>query len=180
MNLFGPGFSQGATALAILLLIPAISTVSSVAGVALWAVDRPMLSTAITVVRLLLTVPLTIGLTLWAGLTGTALGLLVGWTVDVALMIGAMRKYALGALDVTILRQCVALVVAYAAGFGASRAADSVAAGLSGTFLALATGTFVYVAGLLVTGVVTADDRGRLRLLWRSVRSRRPATQISS
>lgn len=179
MNLFGPGFSQGATALAILLLIPAISTLSSVAGVALWAVDRPMLSTAITVIRLLITVPLTIGLTLWAGLTGTALGLLVGWTVDVALMIGAMRRYALGAIDVTFLRQCVVPVVAYAAGFGASRATDSMAEGLSGTFLALTAGTFVYVAGLLVTGAVTADDRGRLRWLWRSVRSRRPATEIT-
>ena len=78
MELFGPGFSRASTALAIILVLPAIAAMSNIQVDALLAVGRPLATTGLSIARLAATVPLTVVLTLSMGVTGTALGVVVG------------------------------------------------------------------------------------------------------
>ena len=60
MDLFGPGFSRAAPALALVLVVPAIATMSTIQTDALMAVGRPLATTVLAGARLATTVPLTI------------------------------------------------------------------------------------------------------------------------
>jgi O-antigen/teichoic acid export membrane protein len=183
MALFGPGFGRAADALGVLLLMPALITAAQILRNALFAVDRPGLSSVIALVRMAITVAATVALTSWLGITGTALGLLTGAVADMAWMSVAMRSRL--ASPLTTLwpaRQMVALLTAYIAGFAAARGVETAVSGLSGLVPALIAGCAAYTAVFTAAGGVTSRDRRRLRRAVALVRERhrRSATAQSS
>jgi O-antigen/teichoic acid export membrane protein len=183
MALYGPGFGRAADALGLLLLMPALITAAQILRNALFAVDRPGLSSVIALVRMVITVAATVALTSWLGITGAALGLLTGALADIAWMSVAMRSRL--ASPLTTLwptRQMAALLTAYAAGFAAARGVDAALPGLSGLVPALIAGCAAYAAIFMAAGGVTGQDRRRLRRALALVRERRrrPATADSS
>jgi O-antigen/teichoic acid export membrane protein len=178
MALFGAGFERAAPALAVLLAAPAATALASAERAALVAVDRPWVTSAIAGVKMAVTAVASIGLTLWIGMTGTALGLLVGAVVEVALMAALTARY----LDAPMRllwprRERAAIVSAYIVGFAAARATVSALPGLAGLVPALATGTLAFLLTLVAAGGVNDRDRARAAALvaWLRQRSRAPA-----
>jgi O-antigen/teichoic acid export membrane protein len=174
MDVFGPGFDRAAPALALLLLVPLLTTLAQVQVTALIALDRPVVTTAFGLVRLAVTIVASVALVGPAGITGVALGLLLGATVQLLLQ----SRVTLGELQGSWrrfwpLRSALALLVAYGAGFAVARLLDSSLDGLAGTLAALAAGTLVFGAAILALGGVLARDRA----LARELRARlRPAS----
>ena len=170
MNLFGPGFSRASTALAIVLVVPAIATVSTIQSDALLAVGRPLATTAMAAARLAATVPLTIGLTLAMGVTGAALGITLGVSVQLAVQLGVLRAHLSQPMRLLWpTRQLVGLVLAYASGFGLAHVLDSTIPGVVGLVASLAGGALAYMLCLLVVGGLLPRDRARASSVIRRV-----------
>jgi O-antigen/teichoic acid export membrane protein len=174
MALFGPGFGQAADALSVILLMPALITAAQVLRNALFAVDRPWLSSAIALVRMAITLATTVALTSWLGITGAALGLLAGALADVACMAVVIRGHLASRLTVLWpARQMGAALIAYAAGFAAARGVETALPGLAGLGPALVAGCAAYAAVFAAAGGVTSRDRRRLGRAVALLRSRR-------
>src|SRR5207245_1472329 len=84
LRLFGPGFSRASVALTLLMFYPALNSVAIAQNQALFAVEEPGLTSVIAIVRMLLTVAVTVALTPTMGITGPAVALLAGAVLDVA------------------------------------------------------------------------------------------------
>jgi O-antigen/teichoic acid export membrane protein len=163
MDLFGPGFSRAAPALALVLVVPAIATMSTIQADALMAVGRPLATTVLAGARLAATVPLTIVLTLTMGVTGTAVGVVVGVTVQLAVQVGVLRAHlSQPMLTLWPSRQLAALVIAYAAGFGLAHLLDSLLGGIGGLAVSMAAGTLAYALCLTLIGGMLPRDRARV------------------
>jgi O-antigen/teichoic acid export membrane protein len=163
MDLFGPGFSRASTALALVLLVPAIATMSTIQVDALLAVGRPVATTVLAGARLAATVPLTIVLTLTMGVTGTALGVVLGVAVQLAIQVGVLRVHlSQPMLALWPTRQLAALALAYAAGFVVAHLLDSLLPGVGGLIVSLAAGTLAYVLCLTLIGGMLPRDRARV------------------
>jgi O-antigen/teichoic acid export membrane protein len=162
MALYGPGFGPAAPALALLLLVPVGVTLASVQKHVLLAVDRPWVTSAIAGAKLAITVALMIALTVWLGMTGTALALAVAALAEVAAMALVTKRHL--AAPIRMLwpaRQAAAILVAYAAGFAAARAVVTVLPGVAGLVPALAAGVLAYAIALVAAGGVNDRDRHR-------------------
>ena len=132
MALFGPGFSSASTALALVLLVPAISTMTNIQSDALLAVGRPLATTALAGARMAATIPLTIVLDHSMGATGAALGVTLGACVQLAVQFGVLRAHlSQPMLQLWPARQLAGLVAAYAGGFAVARLVDSVLPGVA-------------------------------------------------
>jgi O-antigen/teichoic acid export membrane protein len=141
---------------------------------ALFAVDRPGLSSVIALLRMAITVAATVALTSWLGITGTALGLLAGALADVAWMSVAMHGHLASPLTVLWpVRQMAAMLIAYAGGFGAARGMDAALPGVAGLVPALIAGCAAYAAIFVAAGGVTSRDRRRLGRAVALLRERR-------
>ncbi len=163
MDLFGPGFSRAAPALALVLVVPAIATMSTIQADALMAVGRPLATTVLAGARLAATVPLTIVLTLTMGVTGTALGVVVGVTVQLAVQVGVLRAHlSQPMLALWPVRQLAALVIAYGAGFGLAHLLNSLLPGVGGLVVSMAAGTLAYALCLTLIGGMLPRDRARV------------------
>jgi O-antigen/teichoic acid export membrane protein len=175
MELFGPGFDEGAGALAILLLMPALATLSSSQNMALLSLDRPLTMTWITLARMVTILVASTALTLSMGPTGTALGVICGYAVDLALQLLVTRRHLATPLHVLWpAREVAGLVVAYTVGFAASRGAGSLVGGAAGLLLALPAGAVAYaVAYVVVGGWGTRDARRFDALVGARLRRRR-------
>jgi O-antigen/teichoic acid export membrane protein len=166
MELFGPGFERAAGALAFLLLVPLVTTLTQLQVSALIALDRPAITTAFGLVRLGLTIVATAVLVEVAGITGAALGLLAGATAQLVLQSLATRRHLSSPLrELWPLRTMAALVVAYVLSFAAARLGDGALGGVGGTVAALAAGTLVYAAAALGLRALLPRDRRLLREL---------------
>jgi O-antigen/teichoic acid export membrane protein len=166
MALFGPGFSSASTALALVLLVPAISTMTNIQSDALLAVGRPLATTALAAARMAATIPLTIVLTISLGVTGAALGVTLGACVQLAVQFGVLRAHLSRPMfELWPPRQVAGLLAAYAGGFGVARLVDSVLPGLLGLFGALALGAVAYAAFLLIVGGLLPRDRARVEAI---------------
>ncbi len=173
MALFGPGFSQGSVALAVLLLMPALATMSSIQRHALFAVDRPLMGSAGATARAVATIASTIPLTLWLGITGAAVAVIVGFAVDLGMMIRASRRHMVsGMLALWRRRELAALAVAYLTGVISARAIDIMLPGALGTFTAIASGAAAYAAVFVLAGGVNHRDRERFRSVWAALPQR--------
>lgn len=159
MNVFGPGFASAADALAIILVLPAISIVAAILGIALYSVDRPLTATLFTIVRSVVVIGLTVGLTLWLGVTGAAVALIVGYMLELGLLVRVVGRHLERPLHrLWGARQLLATVLAYAAGFGVARITDVHVGGFKGLLAALGGGCFAYVAAFLIAGGMTPRD----------------------
>nr|MDQ3936751.1 lipopolysaccharide biosynthesis protein [Actinomycetota bacterium] len=174
MDLFGDGFDQAADALALLLVVPALSAVAAIQTSVLWTDDRPWLSTAITSTRAVLTLGLLIVFASEWGITGAAAAMVVAYLVDVIWSFAAMRRSWSGPVRrLWPYRGMAAVAVAYAAGFGAARGVDVALGQEVGTAAALLAGTMAYVFAVFVCGGLVQRDRDRLALAARRFRERR-------
>ena len=175
-ELFGPGFDQGATALVLLLLVAPLAIVSHVQFQAMWALNRPMTSSVIAMVRMAVGLPLMVVLTWQMGITGTALGQLVGYGVGFAIIsVWTVRALSQPLLTLFSLRQMAGIVGGYGAGYAVARVIDEQLAGAGGLVLALTAGSAAYLLVLAVVGGVADRDRARAARLWRRVRPAGPS-----
>ena len=169
MQLFGPGFAEAADALAILLLMPALTAMAFVQRTALVALDRPWLTSITAVVRMVVTLAGAIVLTPVLGIAGTATGLVLG-AASYALWMAVLIRPSLTERFTSLwtVREMVALAIAVGGGFITARAVDSAIDGLAALIPALVAGTVVYAGLFLALGGFNARDRDRLgRLIWR-------------
>ncbi len=182
MSVFGPGFSQGAGALPFILVLPAISIVAAMLGTALFSVDRLVTSTLITIVGKLVVIGLTFVLPLWLGITGAAVALVVGYTLETVWMAWVVRPYLTRSLaELWPPREVLAVVLASSAGFAVARAVDSSLPGVAGLAAALTSGSVTYAAAFLATGGLNPRDWERLASLRAGFRRRRfPGTSRPS
>ena len=174
MSLFGPEFRQAAPALALILLMPALTTASTVQSHALFAVDRPLTATVVSFGRMVVTVAATFVLTSAMGTTGTALAIIVGLVVEVAWKTFLVRRHLSRPWSVLWPpRQVLALALAGAAGFVVARQVDGALPFPVDLLPALAAGTAAYALVFWVAGGVGAQDRSRMANLLRLARARR-------
>jgi O-antigen/teichoic acid export membrane protein len=163
LDVFGPGFSQASPALALLILFPALASITITQTQALWVIDRPGRTSVIAMVRLAVTIPLLVVLTPRVGIAGPAIALLAGYLVVVVLAGSALRPFLARPLRATWpRRERFALVVSYAAGFAAAHATELAFPSTAGIFLCLLAGTATYAAAFLLCGGLNHRDRGRI------------------
>lgn len=177
MNVFGPGFSQGATALALILVYQALQAVDSMHITALYAANRPWLTTVASTVGMVVGLAVAIPLSMVEGVTGPAVGLVLGIFASTCVMHGSVRRMLITPLsELWPPRQMMAIAVAYASGFAAAYAVDRALDGHVGTLIALSAGTVAYVAGFLLPGGLGERDRDRIRGIRERIAARGAAT----
>jgi|GEM_PF-1854631 len=163
LDVFGPGFSRAAPALILLMLFPVLASVTVTQTQALWAVNRPGLTSVVALIRLAITIVLLVALTPKMHMVGPALSLLAGFLVTIVLSGGALRHHLTRPLRATWpLRESLVLVVSYAAGFGAAHAVEGAVPSTVALPLCLLAGAAAYTAVLLFCGGLNRRDRVRL------------------
>jgi O-antigen/teichoic acid export membrane protein len=173
MELFGSGFSQADTALAMIMFMPALVTLSTLLSQALVAQDRPTATSVAAGGRMVATVVLTVALVPPLGLTGAGLGMLLGAATD--LLIKAI--FLLSSLTTPIrslwpARQLAGVLMATTAGFALSDWVDDLSSGLLGLAAAVIGGSLTYIAVLLAVGGFDSADIQRYLSVRDSVRQR--------
>jgi O-antigen/teichoic acid export membrane protein len=176
MGLFGAGFSAGADAFALLMLVPPLAVIAGIQTDVLTAVDRPLLTSGISVGRLAAVIGLSIPLAMWLGPTGAALGLAAAYAVSV--VVGSLLTFPYLSNPLRSLwpaRQLLAVALGYAAGFGCARALDSALPGVGGCAAGLVGGCLADAAVILALGGLTSVDRQRIAAVRSKVSARRSA-----
>lgn len=180
LALFGPGFGRAAPALALLIVYPALASVTIAQNQAFFAVNRPGFTSAIALARLVVTVALTVALTPSLGIVGPALAVLAGYALQIAWGAIALLPFLNRRLHITWpLRERLALAFAFACGFGAANAVEHALPSLVGLLPSLVAGTAAYLIALLASGAVNARDRNRLGELVGMARSRRARREVT-
>jgi O-antigen/teichoic acid export membrane protein len=163
LEVFGPGFSRATTALALLALFPAMASITVTQTQALWAIDRPGLTSVIAMVRMAITVALLVILTPRLNVTGPAIALLVGYVVVIALSGFSLRSSLARPLHATWpRRERLVLLAAYVAGFAAAHAVEHAVPSTFGLLLALIAGTLAFAGAFSLGGGINHRDRRRL------------------
>ena len=183
LGIFGPGFDAAAPALALLMLFPVMASITVTQTQALWAVNRPGLTSLIALARLVVTIALLVVLTPATHMVGPALALLSGFLVVIVLSGAALRRHLARPLRATWpIRERLALVAGYAAGYAAAHALQGVAAPVLALPLALLAGSAACAAALVLCGGLNQRDRQRLAELvaWARARFGRPRIVIPS
>jgi O-antigen/teichoic acid export membrane protein len=172
LEIFGPGFARASTALALLALFPALASVTVTQTQALWATDRPGITSVIATVRALVTLGALALLTPPLGIEGPAIALLAGYVVVIAISGMALRRTLTRPLRATWpVRERLALLAAYGAGFGAARAVERASSWPAALPLGLIVGTLAFVPVFVVAGGVNERDRARLGEALKALRS---------
>jgi O-antigen/teichoic acid export membrane protein len=173
MALFGPGFGQGADALAVLMVVPAVVTVSGIQTVSMWAGDRPWATTVVSLLRMVIVVTLTIELTHAFGIVGAAIALLAGHLVGLVVNAVLVQPHLGGPVARFVsLRQGAAIPLAYGAGVVLGRVVYDHLAQVPGVLAGSLVAALAYVAVLLVAGGTNQRDRERLRQVRQAARQR--------
>jgi O-antigen/teichoic acid export membrane protein len=181
LDVFGPGFSRATEALVLLALFPALASVTFVQTQALWATNRPGLTSVAAGARLVVTLVLLVVLTPRLGIVGPAIALLAGYLTAILMSGFVLRSSLARPLRSTWpLRERLALVIAYGSGFAAARMTEHAAPSTAGLLLCLLTGTGTYAATFLAFGGINVRDRHRLSEIPGAVRSRRERRGVPS
>jgi O-antigen/teichoic acid export membrane protein len=174
LGIFGSGFDMATPALVLLLFFPALASITITQTQALWAVDRPGVTSAVSVLRLLLTLVLLVVLTPKMHFVGPALALLCGTLLAAVLFGWALRNHLTSPLRVTWPpREWVALAAAYGAGFASSHLLQSRLPAVA-LPLSLAVGSLAFLAALRLVGGINSRDRQRLDQLVHRIAPRLP------
>ncbi|MBJ7331721.1 MAG: lipopolysaccharide biosynthesis protein [Solirubrobacteraceae bacterium] len=171
MDLFGPGFDQAAPALALLLLIAPVATCSFVQFQALWAAGLAVKTTWISIARTVVGLTAMALLTWQMGITGAALGQLLGYAFGFAVTsVLTVRSLTQPFGALMSVRQVIAVPLGYGAGFVVARAVDE-AFGFAavGVPVALAAGSLAFAAVALAVGGLNDRDRDRVDRLRRKL-----------
>jgi len=173
LAVFGPGFDQASTALALLMLYPALAAITVAQTQALWAVDRPGTTSVISVARMAITIGLLVALTSPLGIVGPAIALLAGYAAGVVFAGVALRPFLQSRLRSTWpIRERIAVLLAYGAGFLTTHTIEDLLPTPAGALLALATGALVYLPVFALCGGLNRRDHERLRQLRELVSAR--------
>ncbi len=106
--------------------------------------------------RAVATIGATIPLVLWLGVTGAAVAMVLGFAVDLGIMIHTSRRHMVsGFLALWPLRELAVLALAYVVGVVSARAGDVFLSGALGTFIAIVLGAAVYAAVFVLAGELT-------------------------
>jgi O-antigen/teichoic acid export membrane protein len=163
MSLFGAGFDAAAGALTLLLLVPALASLSGIQGQVLIAGDRPLTATTVSLTRMAFTLAATVPLTLWLGATGAALALVAGYGVSISWLSVLTRRHLSRPVgELWPARQLVGIVAAYAAGYGAAWVVDHALPRPAGLPVALAAGGAAFLMALVAVGGLEERDRARM------------------
>jgi O-antigen/teichoic acid export membrane protein len=180
LEVFGPGFSRAAPALALLALYPALASITQTQTQALWATNRPGRTSVIAMVRLAVTMILLVVLTPRIGIIGPAIALLVGYLTAVVMSGIALRSALTRPLRATwAVRERLALIAAYGAGFAMAHVIEHADPSTAGLLLSLVASTITYVATFFVCGGINVRDRNRLMEIAGRARSRRERQAVS-
>ena len=164
LGLFGPGFSRAVPALVLLAAYPALASVTVTQTQALWAVNRPGVTSLIALLRLVVAIALLVALTPSMHMVGPAVAMLAGFVVVIVLSGWALRGHLTRPLRATWpLRQMAVLPFAYGAGFGAAHGVEAVLPSAFALPLCLVAGAVAYAAAFLLCGGLNERDRGRVR-----------------
>jgi O-antigen/teichoic acid export membrane protein len=163
LQVFGEGFDQAADAFALLLLAYCLSAVSLLFGDVFLARGKPSWSTALVIVRSVLTIGLMVPFVVWWDATGAGAAIAVAYAVDVAVRMEIVRRTELGGRLGSIGRAAVAVIVGGVPAFVAARWLDTTLATPLGTILGGAVGAAVYVGIVLAIGGVTVEERAAVR-----------------
>lgn len=173
MSLYGAGFERGSTALAILLVVPTLLTTVILQMQALLAVNRPLATTVVSVARAVVTIAAGIAFSVWLGITGMAIAMVLGGLVQFALQCRATRPHiATPLFQLWPGRQLLGLFGAYVLGFIVSRGLDDAVPQPWGLLLGLSIGTLVYAATIFFGAGFAPRDRHRAEKLFRRIRGR--------
>lgn len=173
LEVFGPGFSTAAPALALLLLFPALMSIIFAQNQALMAVSRPGATSVVQLGRLALTVGLTVVLAPKFAITGPAIALLAGLAFALGCNSLVLRPYlSRPARSTWPLRQQLALLGAYCAGFLAARQVEHALPSVAGLLASLAAGALSYILVLIAFGAINHRDRERRSDAVRMLRAR--------
>ncbi len=164
LRIFGPGFTRGSAALALLAVYPALAAITVTQTQAMWATDRPGRTSLISIVRLLVTLVLVVALTSSLGVTGPAIALLAGYMVAMLLGGAVLRSVLSRPVRSTWpWRERAALLLAYGVGFGAAQLVEhAIVSPAAALPLSLMAGAIAYAAAFLACGGLNARDRTRL------------------
>jgi O-antigen/teichoic acid export membrane protein/Mrp family chromosome partitioning ATPase len=166
MEIFGPGFDRGSTALAIGMLLPAVYGVAGVFALLLVSNDRPLTDTAVALLRLVTVLGLGWPLIHWFGITGAAVTMLTAFSISLTLLVVlALPHLSQPWHQLWPPTAIIAIVAAYLAGFLAARLVDNSLGGAVGVIAAMVAGTLAYVVAYVVCGGLTREDRTRIRRL---------------
>lgn len=166
MGLFGPGFAQGATALAVLLAFPLVFVLTELQGQGMMARNRPWVPTAAAVVGAAASIAGTFIGADAHGATGAAAGFLAGTLLRLLLQTFVSARDTPGLSRLVPLRQLIGWAMACVMAFVAARLVDdAVEPLLAGLALAGTAGTVAYVVGVLLLAGSLPRDRERVRQL---------------
>lgn len=173
LGIFGPGFDQAAPALVLLMLYPALASVTVTQTQALWAVDRPGLTSLAAFARLAVTIALLFALTPSLPLAGPAIAMLVGFLTVIVISGLALRHHLSRPLRATWpLRERLMLIFCYAEGFGWAHVVQTVVGPPALALpLALLAGCLGFAVPLGIAGL-NRRDRHRLAELAPLIRAR--------
>ncbi len=181
MAMFGPGFSRGAGALTLLLLMPAMFTVTSIQRHVLYAVDRPLPTTYGATGRMVLTLALGAVLTPSFGETGMAAAIVLGLLADLAYMTRTAHRHLSQPFHrLWPYSQMLAVLLAYACGYAAAHVTFVRLPGVAGVLVGLASGAAAFAVAFVLAGGINARDRDRVASIvarLRAGRSRWPTPQ---
>jgi O-antigen/teichoic acid export membrane protein len=163
LEIFGPGFDRAVPALVLLALFPALASISVTQTQALWAVDRPGITSLIAFVRLGVAIVLLVALTPSMNMVGPALALLAGFVVAIVLSGLVLRGHLTRPLRASWpLREMLTLPIAYGAGFTATHGIEKMLPTTFAVPLCLAAGALVYGVAFVACGGLNERDRARL------------------
>jgi O-antigen/teichoic acid export membrane protein len=173
LGIFGPGFDQATPALVLLMLYPVLASVTVTQTQALWAVDRPGLTSLAAFARLAVTIVLLVVLTPSLPMAGPAIAMLAGFLTVIVISGLALRHHLHRPLRVTWpRRERLVLIFCYAEGFGWANVVQHV---IDPVFLrlplALAAGCLGFAVPLAIAGL-NRRDRHRIAELSTKVRRR--------
>jgi O-antigen/teichoic acid export membrane protein len=172
MSLFGPGFGRASSALAIIMAVPVLVTLTMILRNALYALNRPW-TTMSAFARMVVTIGAGIPLAIAYGPSGPAIAICAGLAVDIAITSTVVRRrLETRASALWRPREVGALLLAYGAGFAATRWVYDAWPNLAGLTLGLAAGTIAYVTVFVILAGSTDRDRDRIRSLRARLRSR--------
>ena len=173
LELFGPGFARAVPALVLLAIYPALASVTVTQTQALWAVNRPGVTSLIAFLRLAVAIALLVLLTPSMHMVGPAVAMLAGFLVVIVLSGWVLRGHLTRPLRATWpLRQMAVLPLAYGAGFGAAHGVEAALPSAFALPLCLAAGAVAYAAAFLVCGGFNERDRGRVTEAMAMLRAR--------
>jgi O-antigen/teichoic acid export membrane protein len=173
--LFGKGYSSADGALPFLLLVPMLLGISTFGSQALLTFNRPLTTSKLEGMRMLITVGLGSALAAAFQATGMGVAVAVGCAVEATVILPLIKRHLSEPLHVLWPPRAVfALLLAYGAAFASAHfVSHEFSTSFIGAPVALIAGSMVYAALLVVLSAVSERDRERARIMLSALRARR-------